>query len=1395
VRRGALAKAKWLRIAFALLVLIGCIAAEAQNVTASPSSLSFGNQAQGTKSPLQKVILKNEQTSAITITSISTSLSAFGQTNNCPASPARLGPGGSCMISVSFTPGSTGSFTDSLTIVDTGMSSPQTVALSGTGIAALTSIAVTPSTATVIAGNTQQFTATGTYSDGTTQNLTSTATWKSSNVAVATVNSSGLATGAEKGTTTISAKSGAIAGTATLSVTLAVLTSISVTPANASLAAGQTQQFTATGTYSNGTTQNLTNLAKWSSSATSVAAINGSGLATSIAQGTTTITAQGLGVSGSTTLTVAPLVLTSIAVSPSAASIAAGYTQAFTATGTYSNGTTQNLTSTVQWSSSLASVASISSGGVASGIAQGTAGISASSGTIGGSAVLTVTAPALTSITITPASASIALGTTQQFTATGNYSDGSTQNLTSIANWSSSATAVATIAAGGSATSVAVGTTTITAASGSVSAQVTLTVGAPVLVSLAVTPASPSLALGTTQQFTATGTYSNGSTLNLTNSVTWSTGAGSVAAVNAQGLCSTAALGSTSVTAASGSVSGSTNIAVTPAQLVSIAVTPAIPTISTGATLQFVATGTFTDGSTQNVNGTVQWNSDTLTTATINAQGLVTSVGAGTANISASTGTVTGSTTLTVTSATIESIAVVPTTPSGALGTIQPFTATGTFSDGTTQNLTSTATWSSSLDSTATINAAGVATNVGIGSATITATWEGISGSTLLTVTPATLESITINPPTAAIPLGTTQQFTATGTFTDGTTQDVTQSGQWSSSAATVATVSNTAGNAGLATTLGAGTTTIGITSGSVNGSATLLVSPAALVSIAITPQAPSIALGTTQQFTATGTYTDSSTQDLTSVVTWSSSNAMVAIIGNTAGSYGLATSSGQGVATITATSGSVSSNTTLTVGSAALVSIAVSPANAAVPLGGNQQFVATGTYSDNSTQDLTSSAAWSSSSTSVATVTSGLASGVSTGATTISASSGSITGSAVLSVTPGALALGTVSAVTQVTCPAEATNYGWVSEKPNGSPVTICYTANVSCPNVPDLGITYGVATPSGTSNGTAIFVSPKGGTQPVGGNLANNMPYELYHANYQTIQMAWDSDWRDGATGGGYFKSAACRPATMLSYFNTTYYQTAVNAPTAGSCAVSFSGGAAALGYSLTYYGASFLDKAIFVSGPHYSNLIDGCVPSAAPVSVCPSSDGVTYPMGCNTMAETWTEPGQYTGGAANELGQQIGDNPPCNVKSHVYTATDEANLTADSLVDQAPDSSFNYPQTAISAYECDDDVNWGNPSETQAWLYFAQIANPTQVAGGCSYQNTAQPAACLAVNRVYGCQSTEAAYSGYVCVGNTCPVCTGNPPSCTCAGVACSGSYAEPAILLADFEDPVNGCIKRH
>lgn len=176
----------------------------------------------------------------------------------------------------------------------------------------------------------------------------------------------------------------------------------------------------------------------------------------------------------------------------------------------------------------------------------------------GGSGTPPASTPTLTSIAVGPASPSIAVGASQQFTATGSYSDGNTQNIASSVTWNSSATNVATIAGSGTAMAVAVGQTTITAASGSVSGATTLTVVA-IPSSIVITPLAPALGVGQTVQFTATANYSEGSTKDVTQNAAWTSSSSGVASISA-GVATGVAVGQTSITASYYSVSGSSAV-------------------------------------------------------------------------------------------------------------------------------------------------------------------------------------------------------------------------------------------------------------------------------------------------------------------------------------------------------------------------------------------------------------------------------------------------------------------------------------------------------------------------------------------------------------------------------------------------------------------------------------------------------------------------------------------------------------------------------------------------------------------------------------------------------------------------------------------------------------------
>jgi len=405
--------------------------------------------------------------------------------------------------------------------------------------------------------------------------------------------------------------------------------------------------------------------------------------------------------------------------------------------------------------------------------------------------------------------------------------------------------------------------------------------------------------------------------------------------------------------------------------------------------------------------------------------------------------------------------------------------------------------------------------------------------------------------------------------------------------------------------------------------------------------------------------------------------------------------------------------------------------------------------------------------------------------------------------------ALGTVSAVTTEACPSSLGGQAadWVTETSGGTDIqTICYHATVSCPQLPDLGVTYGIATPTTPSNGTVVFIRGAGGTITLPGNLHKEIPFDLYHDSYQTIQAAWDDWWQvTGWTASGSFKVAACREATFLNFMYTNYYQTDTNnTATAGMCVHAQSASAGALALSMTFYGVGdFIDKAVFVSGPEYSDLVQGCVPNSPSSSICVGSNGKTA-NGCNTYAGSWSESPNYHNGSASNIGNELGNNPPCDDPNHTYTSSDITTLTDTSSLDGLSDASYTYPQTAVTAYECDDDVYFSNPTSLQGWFWLSQMSSTTQVAGGCNYSmsKTPHPSACLMVNRVYGCTSVELAATGYICQGSSCPVCTGVPPniSCTCGGQTCStngktSNYAMRTVAEKDYENALNGCIKRH
>src|SRR5207253_1403744 len=286
-----------------------------------------------------------------------------------------------------------------------------------------------------------QATATPTDADGNPLSGR-TVTWSSSNAAVATVSSSGLVSGVTPGSVTITATSEGKSGTSTITVTPVPVASVEVTPATASVQAGQTVQLTATPKDAGGAPLSGRTVT-WSSSTPAVATVSSSGLVSGVTPGSATITATSEGKSGTSSVTVTNVPVATVEVTPPSASVQAGQTVQLTGTPRDAGGNPLSGR-TVTWSSSNTAVATVSNSGLVSGVTPGSATITATSEGKSGTSAITVTPVPVASVDVTPPSASVQAGQTVQLTATPRDAGGDPLSGRTV-TWSSSNTAVAAV--------------------------------------------------------------------------------------------------------------------------------------------------------------------------------------------------------------------------------------------------------------------------------------------------------------------------------------------------------------------------------------------------------------------------------------------------------------------------------------------------------------------------------------------------------------------------------------------------------------------------------------------------------------------------------------------------------------------------------------------------------------------------------------------------------------------------------------------------------------------------------------------------------------------------------------------------------------------------------------
>lgn len=537
------------------------------------------------------------------------------------------------------------------------------------------------------------------------------------------------------------------------------LTAITVHPARHALPQGLIMQFKAVGTFSDNQNRDLTDSVFWSTSDAGIASIANApgknGLLKAIRSGTVSIiaTEKAKGVSGTTSLTVSKPVMMRVNIEPPAAYIHLGQTQQFRAFGIYSDGMRSDITRSVTWFTPESGIPTVSNAKGSKGLSisppKGTVTIAATDPEtqLTGTAKLSLSASALSAVSVSPERLSLPRGAAYKFTATGIYADGSTNDISDLVVWAVSAPEIADIGnlpgEKGQLLAKAQGEVIIKATDPKyiISGSATLSVGPPQLACIQIQPPPSAPKAGQPLQLRVTGIFSDDSKSDFTGRVTWTSTHPSIATFEAgkkKGRLMPLAAGSTQIRADDPEtgfasvlplmvrpseapvavrapskkplVSGKGKTQNTPREaasenppeIVAIEILPDPPQLTLGAYTTLVAQFRYADGTTQNITHRVLWRSGDAAVATIRdtagAKGLVNSKAIGQTAIfveDPATGR-RGQTTLTVTPPRLSAIEIKSPTRHLRLGSRTAFSAIGSFSDGTARDVTGTVQWISS---------------------------------------------------------------------------------------------------------------------------------------------------------------------------------------------------------------------------------------------------------------------------------------------------------------------------------------------------------------------------------------------------------------------------------------------------------------------------------------------------------------------------------------------------------------------------------------------------------------------------------------------------------------------------------------------------------------------------
>ncbi len=767
----------------------------------------------------------------------------------------------------------------------------------------------------------------------------------------------------------------------------AVLSSLTIEPRTVSLSVGFSQQMRAVGHYNDGSVLDLTGSATWSITG-AAAQVDDRGQVNALSPGTAEVRASFGPRSATSAITVsaAPIAqLSSLRFEPVEARFPAGTTSSFLLRGLYSDGSQRDLTQQAQIRTEDPEVArTTSTVGTIVGVTPGQTRLLATFAGQQAQANVSISDAVLTRISLTPSAANLPLGTQQAFTAIGLYSDGSTREVTLSAQWASQNPAVVSVDETGKALALTQGQSRVSASIGEISGSAEIAVVAAVPTSLILEPTSTELPNGLSQPLQARALYSDNSYRVVTAQAVFQSDSPLIAEVSNlenRGVVTAHSVGTANITATFGGLAATSRIVVTGAIVTSLRLEPVEVSLAKGTTHTFLVRALLSDGSDRDVTSEANLTvSDSTVAFFTGSVGELQGRQTGSTQLSALFGGFTATADLTVTPAVLKRIDVTPRNVVMPKGTRQTFYASGLFSDDSVQDLTSSVSWSSARPEVLSVDLNGEGTAVVEGSAQVIAAQDGLSGSSEVTVSPAALTTLTLNPGTIALPTGLTQILSATATYTDGTTRAVNAESVFSSSDPNTVSVSNLE-PWGRTKAEGVGNAEITVVFQGLEASSTVAALPAALVSLRLDPSSVSLPVGLEREFRLLGLYTDQSERDVTAEASFSAADDSVA--GFQSRSVMMART--EGTTTVSGSFEGQSAAAEVSVTPAVVTSLRISTRGDDLQLGMKRVFVAEAGLSDGTTADASTSVSWSLQDPTIASVTaSGSLKALSLGSTTL---------------------------------------------------------------------------------------------------------------------------------------------------------------------------------------------------------------------------------------------------------------------------------------------------------------------------------------------------------------------------------------------------------------------------